>query len=394
MSEQSNAVGEWIKTNLPEGVVAKIEKYAKENKLSEKEKQANLVLANQFYSNMQVTPGEAVGIIAAQSIGEPGTQMTMRTHHFVGVAELNVTLGLPRIIEVLDLRKEPKTPSMLIYLKEPHNKTREAAEKIAGKLKQVKLGELTKEISLDLVNFLISLKFDKDELSRYGADLTSIHDTLTRGLRTFTVDKGGATITITQKTRDIKKLYRVKEKLKTLPASGAKGITHVLVIERSGEFLIQTFGSNLKSVMFIDEVDETRTTTNNILEIASILGIEAARGAIMKEITKVLDEQGMPVDSRHISLIADLMCLTGEPQSITRHGITAQKSSVLARASFEIPMKHFIEAAIIGETDRLTSVVENIMINQPIPIGTGLPDLIVKMKGEDEAKGKRKKKKD
>ena len=90
----------------------------------------------------------------------------------------------------------------------------------------------------------------------------------------------------------------------------------------------------------------------------------------------------MPVDSRHVDLIGDLMCQTGTPESITRHGITSQKSSVLARASFEIPLKHLVDAAIIGEVDKLTSVVENIMINQPIFVGTGLPDLIVKMKGE------------
>ena len=100
----------------------------------------------------------------------------------------------------------------------------------------------------------------------------------------------------------------------------------------------------------------------------------------------VLEEQGMPVDIRHILLVADLMCMSGELKGITRHGITSQKTSVLARASFEIPLKHLIDASTVGETDKLSSVVENIMINQPIPVGTGLPDLIVKMDKSKETK--------
>ena len=94
----------------------------------------------------------------------------------------------------------------------------------------------------------------------------------------------------------------------------------------------------------------------------------------------ILDQEGLDVDIRHIMLVADTMCRSGELLGITRHGITSEKQSVLARASFEIPLRHLIEASVIGEEDQLTSVVENIMINQPVPIGTGLPDLIVKMK--------------
>lgn len=141
--------------------------------------------------------------------------------------------------------------------------------------------------------------------------------------------------------------------------------------------------------MLVDEVDETRTTTNNIVEVAQILGIEAARQVIIDEITKVLEEQGMPVDPRHVMLIADIMSQNGELRSITRHGITSQKSSVLARASFEIPLKHLINASVVGEVDQLRSVVENIMINQAVPVGTGLPGLVVKMKEtETKRKGK------
>ena len=379
---QSDLENDWLKTELPEKTLSDIERFAKEHKLTSAQKEKLITDTKVKYEEMQITPGESVGIIAAQSLGEPGTQMTMRTHSFIGIAEMNVTLGLPRIIEVLDLRKEPKTPFMMIYLKSPHGKTRESADKIANRIKQVSLGELAKEISLSMSEFSLSISFDKQELSMHSVSMEEIYESLQKSQKEFKVTKRADTINIEQKVRDIKKLYRLKERIKESVISGAKGITHVLVVERDGEHTIQTFGSNLKSVMQIDEVDETRTITNNIYEVADILGIEAARQVIISEIEKVLTEQGMPVDSRHVHLIGDLMCQTGTPESITRHGITSQKSSVLARASFEIPLKHLVDAAIIGEVDKLTSVVENIMINQPIFVGTGLPDLVVKMKGE------------
>ncbi len=384
----NNSGSGWLTEEIPEELLAGLEKTAKDSKLSEAQKAKLIEELKNRYLNSQVTPGEAVGIITAQSIGEPGTQMTMRTHHFVGVAELNVTLGLPRIIEVLDLRKEPKTPSMLIYLRDPHNQSRDAAEKIANKIKQITLGELTKEIYMNITDYSILMKFDRSELSAHHVSLDDIFNILLKQLHGYAVEKQDGGIAIKQKEKEIKKLYRLKEKIKELAVAGIKEISHTLPINRGGEWLIQTFGSNLKSVMPIDEVDEKRTTTNNIVEVAAVLGIEAARQVIIDEITKVLDEQGMPVDYRHVMLIADIMCQTGELRSITRHGITSQKSSVLARASFEIPLKHLINASVVGETDQLRSVVENIMINQSVPVGTGLPGLIVKMKEETKGKGK------
>ncbi len=386
----------WLEKDLPGELAADINKLAKEKKLSEAQKNKLMEELSDRYSNSQVTPGDAVGIITAQSLGEPGTQMTMRTHHFVGVAELNVTLGLPRIIEVLDLRKEPKTPSMLIYLKSPHNQSREAADKIANKIRQVVLGELKKEILMNISDYSIFIKLDREELTMHHVSFDDIFNILLKQLHGYVVEKQEGGIVIKQKEKEIKKLYKLKEKIKEMPVAGIKEISHTLPIRRGEEWLIQTFGSNLKSVMMVDEVDETRTITNNIVEAGQVLGIEAARQVIIDEITKVLEEQGMPVDHRHVMLIADIMSQTGELRSITRHGITSQKSSVLARASFEIPLKHLIDASVVGETDQLRSVVENIMINQAVPVGTGLPGLIVKMKEDSAAveKGKKGKKND
>lgn len=378
---------EWLKQQLPEKVIAEVEKVAKERKLSEKEKQKLYQNSVKQYLESQIDPGEAVGIISAQSLGEPGTQMTMRTHRFAGVAQLNVTLGLPRIIEIFDARKDPKTPSMMIYLKSPHNKSRQAAEKIAARVKRVTLKELAKEVILNLAELSITISLEKEELELHGVKSEQIAKAIELQTKAK-VDGTGLTLKVTAKDQDIKKIYRFKEKLKDITVAGIKDITAVLPVFRKDteEFAIQTFGSSLKDVLQVDDVDETRTTTNNLIEIGKVLGIEAARQAIVDEVMSVLEEQGMPVDIRHVMLVADLMCSTGEVKGITRHGITSQKTSVLARASFEIPLKHLIDASIVGETDKLASVIENVMINQPVPIGTGLPGLIVKMLRSKEEK--------
>jgi DNA-directed RNA polymerase subunit A" len=378
---------EWLKQQLPEKVVAEVERVAKERKLSEKEKQKLYQNSVKQYLESQIDPGEAVGIISAQSLGEPGTQMTMRTHRFAGVAQLNVTLGLPRIIEIFDARKDPKTPSMMIYLKSPHNKSRQAAEKIAARVKRVTLKELAKEVILNLAELSITISLEKEELELHGVKSEQIAKAIELQTKAK-VDGTGLTLKVTAKDQDIKKIYRFKEKLKDITVAGIKDITAVLPVFRKDteEFAIQTFGSSLKDVLQVDDVDETRTTTNNLIEIGKVLGIEAARQAIVDEVMSVLEEQGMPVDIRHVMLVADLMCSTGEVKGITRHGITSQKTSVLARASFEIPLKHLIDASIVGETDKLASVIENVMINQPVPIGTGLPGLIVKMLRSKEEK--------
>src|SRR3989344_5983470 len=353
----------WLKSNLPEKIIEEIEQLAKAKKLSAAKKEELIERVKTRYSQMQLEPGEAIGIVSAQSIGEPGTQMTMRTFHFVGVSALNVTLGLPRIIEILDVRKEPKTPSMMIALKSSHNRSREAAEAVANKITEVEVSKVIKEINLDLIKQEIILVLDSEEARKYSSTPTQIYDNLLPLLKGNEVSKDGTRIIVKPKESDIKKLYKLKEKIKGLIISGIKGITHALpVVREEGEnktYVVQTFGSNLKGV---DEVDYTKTTTNNLYEITKVFGIEAARQAIINELISVLEAQGMPVDIRHILLVADLMCVSGYLLGVTRHGVTSQKSSVLARASFEIPLQHLIYASVIGETDKIYSALQKTKI--------------------------------
>ncbi len=337
-----------------------------------------LDIALEDFENSKVEAGESVGLVSAESIGEPGTQMTLNTFHYAGVAEMNVTTGLPRVIEVLDGRKQISTPMMEIYLQKPYS-TGKDIKKIALSVKETKIRDVVLEMNINIVDLNIEIKVDGEKLREVGVTRNTLVKIIKKEPRTHvrqsTVDKDIITIRSTSKENNLNEIYKLREKIKNLFVQGIKSITHVLPVKRGSEFIIITAGSNLRKVLELDFVDITRTTTNDIFEISSVLGIEAARQAIINELFKVIDVQGLNIDMRHIMLVADTMCYSEKPQGITRYGIISEKSSVLARASFETPIKYLIEAALVGEKDKLRSVVENVMLNQPIPVGTGLPRL-------------------
>ncbi len=335
------------------------------------------------YKKAKIDAGEAVGLVSAESIGEPGTQMTLNTFHFAGVAEMNVTMGLPRIIEILDGRKTIATPMMEIFLKSPFNKGKDI-HNIALKIKESTLGEFVKEYVINIVDLKIELKLNREKMSVIGVTNNLLIKAIDKALgkEANAKDDGEGGLVVKLRGRDEKglnDLYKVKEKLRNVYVCGIKGVSQVLPVKRRDEFIIITAGSNLKKILELDFIDETRTTSNDIHEIQKVLGVEATRQAIIDEVFKVIEAQALNVDIRHIMLVADTMCASGEIKGITRYGVVSEKSSVLARASFETPIKHVINASLVGEIDFLNSVVENVMLNQPVPVGTGLPGLLTKI---------------
>lgn len=331
------------------------------------------------YKNTKIQPGEAVGVISAESIGEPGTQMTLNTFHFAGVAEMNVTLGLPRIIEILDGRKVLHTPAMEIYLKAPYSKGKGIKE-FALSLKEAKLNDITLEFSIILVDSEIEVKLDKEKMRSLGLTNSQVINSIAKQLKGFNIKDNKDSILLRSRSKEesLNEVYKVKEKIKDIHIRGVKDIKQVLPLKRGEEYVIMTAGSNLSEILQLEGVDTNRTITNNIFEIQEVLGIEAARQAIIDEVFKVIENQGFNVDIRHIMLVADTMSISGILKGITRYGVVSEKSSTLARASFETPIKHIVNAALIGEVDNLNSVVENVMLNQAVPIGTGVPNLIMK----------------
>lgn len=363
---------------LPQSILDEIQASVPE-KITDKKLQEILDECVKEYEEATVAPGESVGIISAESIGEPGTQMTLNTFHLAGVAEMSVTTGLPRLIEVADGRKTIGTPSMELYLKPPYNKG-EGIREFAQSLKQTGLAEFATKISLNMAEATIDISIDTDRAKKSDLTTDKIVSLVKKSLKGYTIKAKDDVLTIKAKAKetDIVSLYKLRDKIKKVYISGIRGVTHVLPVKRGDEYVIATAGSNFKEVLKLEGIDPTRSFTNDFYEIESCLGIEAARNAIINEMMKVIGSQGLNVDIRHIMLVADTMVVSGKVKGVTRYGVVSEKSSVLARASFETPIKHIISAALVGERDRLTSIIENVMLNQPIPVGTGMPRLRMK----------------
>ena len=332
-----------------------------------------------LHKDKNIAPGEAIGIITAQSIGEPSTQMVLNVFHSAGVAEMQVTQGLPRLIEIVDARKTPSTPTMEIYLEREFNNEKHARI-TAEKIKEVRFGEVIDKIKINFGDKKIEALISKDSLKMIHTGISELSDRLKDAGYPNKIREDS--IVFHETEANFKQLYKLKEKLKTIKVSGIKGISQILVVKREDDYVILTSGTNLADILLMKGINREKTTTNDIHEIKEVLGIEAARQAIIREINKTIEGQGIDIDKRHLMLIADAMCFAGEVQGSTRMGMISQKSSVLARASFETPIKHFVNATLKATKDELASVIENIILNQPIPVGTGLPGLLVKVVGK------------
>ncbi|MCD6164490.1 MAG: DNA-directed RNA polymerase subunit A'' [Candidatus Odinarchaeota archaeon] len=379
------------KNILPPLIIEQLREKLLQLKITKKQLNRIIEEVIKAYKMALVEPGEAVGTVAAQSIGEPGTQMTLRTFHYAGVAELNVTLGLPRLIEIVDARRNPSTPMMTIYLEEEYCHSEEKAREIAQKIEMTKIENVARNVEIDLVNRRILIVLDPELMRNKGVKMEEVAERLKK-LKKGEVVVEDNIIYVERKTEKLPELQRLLEKIRNLQIKGIKGITRVIIrkIKETNEYVLYTEGSNLAEVIKVPGVDFTRTKTNNIHEIAEVLGIEAARNIIIEEAMGVLEEQGLDVDIRHIMLVADLMTATGEVKQIGRHGVSGEKPSVFARAAFEVTVKHLLEASLRGEQDVLRGVAENVIIGQEIPLGTGSLELLMytlKHKEEESSSG-------
>ncbi|MDY6985510.1 MAG: DNA-directed RNA polymerase subunit A'' [Candidatus Thermoplasmatota archaeon] len=336
------------------------------------------------YERARVDVGEAVGIIAAQSIGEPGTQMTMRTFHYAGVAEINVTLGLPRLIEIFDARRKPATPMTTIYLEEDIRHNAETAKGIASQIEVTALIDIA-DLGIDVINMHINIIPKLRRMKERGIDVETILSKVKK-VKGIEAKMEGDTIVVSLAQPSYLKLQSLIGTLRNLKIKGIDGINRVIVRSENEGFVLYTEGSNFKEIMQIDGIDKTRTVTNDVEEMYGVLGIEGARNAIINEAYSTLHEQGLVVDMRHIMLVADLMTFSGDIRAVGRHGIAGEKPSVLARAAFELTVDHLLEAGIKGSVDELRGVSENIVVGKPINLGTGGVKLIFKAKGKGEEK--------
>jgi DNA-directed RNA polymerase subunit A" len=366
---------------LPDSVVKELEgsllRVGRERAITREQLRKVIESVKQAYLDALVEPGEAVGTVAAQSIGEPGTQMTLRTFHYAGVAELNVTLGLPRLIEILDARRTPSTSLMTIYLSKRLAKSKEKARTFAQEIEMTTVEDVISQTEQDLINMEFIITLDRGRIHQKELTPGKVASVIREALKTEVIVEGYK-LRIKPPAPTSSDLRRIAAKAKGLPLRGIKGINRVVVKMEGNEYVVYTEGSNFAKILALPGVDQARTVTNDIREIEEVLGIEAARNAIINEAVKTLEEQGLDVDIRHIMLVADMMTSNGEVKQIGRHGVSGGKASVLARASFEVTTKHLLDACIRGEADKLDGIIENVIAGQPIPLGTGSVELVMR----------------
>ena len=361
--------------DFPDSYIEDLSKAYINKELSDDELKEIIRKLKAAYDRAHVEAGEAVGTVAAQSVGEPGTQMTMRTFHYAGVTELNVTLGLPRLIEIVDARKDIATPTMDIYFDEERRNDEEFVRTLANQIGKSTINDILSDFNLNYGTMEVEAVLDNKKIEEKRLDKEEIDAIIQKAFKKVTINNDQIVVSSPKSDKsdnkfEIRELRLLADKVRDLQISGIKGIGKV-IIRRDEEWIIHTEGSNLKEILDMEGIDHVRTTTNNIHEIGEVLGIEAARQSIINEAQNTLSEQGLSVDVRHIMLVADIMTAEGVVKSIGRHGISGEKSSVLARAAFEETGKHLLNASIRGEVDDLTGIIENIIIGQPIPLGTG-----------------------
>ncbi|KAJ3182234.1 hypothetical protein HDU85_003276 [Gaertneriomyces sp. JEL0708] len=404
---QTHGLPEMLTLSEPYGLTEEQEKDAGlKLKFTEKQIQYFLETCSRKYQSARMEPGTGVGAVGAQSIGEPGTQMTLKTFHFAGVASMNVTLGVPRIKEIINASKKISTPIITARLVAGGHQKPEldggrskrmseaSARVVKGRVEKTVLGDIVHFIEevVDANDYQLRIKLDYDAIRKLQLEVTlgSIGWSIIRAKLKVSEEhvRYDPPDTIRISIPDSKNIAAERNNMmqslkRALPKVMVKGLPNVsrAVInqeEKNGEhrFNLVAEGYGLREVMGIEGIDGLRTSTNHTLEALSTLGIEAARSSIVGEVCHVMKSHGMTIDSRHVMLLADLMTFKGEILGITRFGIAKMKDSVLMLASFEKTTDHLFEASFYGKRDAIDGVSECIIMGVPMKIGTGLFKLI------------------
>jgi DNA-directed RNA polymerase subunit A" len=348
-------------------------------------------MAKKSDNEFNIQSGEPVGVIAAQSIGEPGTQMILKTFHFAGIAATITTSGLPRIVELLDAKKKPTTPFSSIYLNSDIKKDFAKVEEVAKKINEVRMNDIAKRIVENFSTGKITILLDKQLLDAMDLTPKQVAARISKAYELDAAVDGEGNVEVSTHTKNLKDIRVTAVKLMHALVSGVEGAGRAIVTQdkTTGEFYLESAGSSIEGILQVEGVDKSRLYTNDIFEMYKVFGVEAARNTLAHELNKTIEGQGITVSDRHILLVADAMTSRGIIESIGRHGLVGSKESVFARAAFEETVKHLINAAAFGEIDYMRGVTENILVGKQIPLGTGTVRLAVK---REEVKKQAKKK--
>ncbi|GAA0467062.1 DNA-directed RNA polymerase subunit A'' [Halococcus dombrowskii] len=383
MTEITNAIERTVEgTDLPKRLKDEVYESIEGRDVTDEQAASIAEAVESRYIDTRVEPLDPVGTVSAQSIGEPGTQMTMNTFHYAGVAEIDVTQGLPRLIELVDARKTPDTPMMTVYLDDQHAENREKAHEVVWNIESTRILALG-DVSTNVADMLVQVNLNEQTLDERMISAETVAEIIEDSLG-VEVTQTGTTIEFGPAEPSYRRLLQLVEELREIVFKGIEEVSRVVIrkedVDDGEEFILYTEGSAFGDVLDIEGVDASRTTCNNIHEVYRNLGVEAARETIIDETMNTLEEQGLgDVNIRHLMLVADIMTAEGTIESIGRHGISGNKNSVLARAAFEVTVNHLLDAAVHGEVDDLDGVTENVIVGKPIKLGTG--DVNLRMGG-------------
>ncbi|KJE94482.1 polymerase III polypeptide A [Capsaspora owczarzaki ATCC 30864] len=356
---------------LQQSIVDKVAKY------TSKQLEGFRELCVSKYKRATIEAGTAVGAVGAQSIGEPGTQMTLKTFHFAGVASMNITLGVPRIKEIINASKVISTPIITAELLDQSKES--IARIVKGRTESTRLGEISdfmREIFTPHQSFL-HVRLSRSQIRQLclQIDAEQVKNALLASK--LRVEKDSSLSELKKLSSSFFSIQHLNHAIGNVIVSGISTVKRAVINQKTpGKYNLLVEGTNLLAVMGIEGVDWMRTKSNHIMEMKDSLGIEAARSTIMNEIQYTMQSHGMSIDTRHLMLLADLMTSKGDVLGITRFGIAKMKESVLMLASFEKTTDHLFDASLYGQTDSVRGVSECIIMGIPMTIGTGLFKLL------------------
>ncbi|KAJ9657821.1 DNA-directed RNA polymerase III subunit C1 (rpo31) [Coniosporium apollinis] len=368
------------------------------------------------YKRSIVQPGHAVGAVGAQSIGEPGTQMTLKTFHFAGVAGMSITQGVPRIKEIINASTEISTPVISCELS--NKESEQAARIVKSRIEKTYLRDIIAYIE-DVwygEGCYLNMRVDQGTIQKLALDVTmndiqraikrtkglklpegSTIKTFANHFRVYVGDPENATKRRSAKAKEEEYFVVVQNLKRNIPDVVIKGYPQATraIIKKDDkpnangieEVALLVEGYGLLACMNTEGIDGTKTRTNSVMEMKDVLGIEAARKTIISEINEVM--KGMDIDPRHMQLLADVMTYKGEILGITRHGLAKMRDSVLQLASFEKTPDHLFDAAFHMKKDRIEGVSECIIMGQSMSIGTGAFKVVRMLGLKEEQLGKR-----
>lgn len=363
-----------------------------DNKTKVKESAINHFLDTCYtkYLRAKIEPGSAVGAVGAQSIGEPGTQMTLKTFHFAGVASMNVTLGVPRIKEIINAAKIINTPIIDATLVSEKSET--SARIVKGRIEKTYLHDIASVIeeawSWGYVYLGVHLDMEAIRKLQLEVTLDDVKWAIVRNSKLKIKEENIQVRPAKNRLRIYVKAakeseglyYELKRLKRGLPMVIVKGIPEAIravISDDKGKRKLLVEGYGLRQVMNTDGIIGTQTQTNHVDEMNRVLGIEAARRAIFREIQYTMTSHGMSIDPRHVMLLADVMTYKGEVLGITRFGVAKMKDSVLMLASFEKTTDHLFDAALFSKLDSVAGISESIIMGTPSEaVGTGMVNLV------------------